>query len=60
SHRKAGDRSKSSVRAIGWVFAWAQSRHTLPGWYGIGSAIAQWVADDPGRRDTLQKMYFEW
>lgn len=60
SHRKAGDRSKSSVRAIGWVFAWAQSRHTLPGWYGIGSAIALWVAEDPSRRDILQKMYFEW
>jgi phosphoenolpyruvate carboxylase len=35
SHRKKGDRSKSSVRAIGWVFAWAQARHTLPAWYGI-------------------------
>ena len=39
SHRKKGDRSKSSVRAIGWVFGWAQARHTLPAWYGIGSAL---------------------
>ena len=60
SHRKVGDRSKSSVRAIGWVFAWAQSRHTLPGWYGIGSAIATWISGDPERRQILQKMYFEW
>lgn len=60
SHRKAGDRSKSSVRAIGWVFAWAQSRHTLPAWYGIGSAIASWIEDNPEHRSLLQKMYVEW
>lgn len=60
SHRKAGDRSKSSVRAIGWVFAWAQSRHTLPGWYGIGSAIAQLLAEDPQRIQTLRQMYIDW
>ncbi|WP_455367017.1 phosphoenolpyruvate carboxylase, partial [Kaarinaea lacus] len=34
SHRKKSDRSKSSVRAIAWVFGWAQSRHTLPASYG--------------------------
>lgn len=55
SHRKTGDRSKSSVRAIGWVFAWAQSRHTLPAWYGIGSAIASWLAEDDSRRKVLRR-----
>ena len=60
SHRKKGDRSKASVRAIGWVFAWAQARHTLPAWYGIGSALSQWVGDDPGRLETLQNLYRDW
>ncbi len=60
SHRKKGDRSKSSVRAIAWVFGWAQSRHTIPAWYGIGSAMAQWAGHDPQRQAQLETMYREW
>ncbi|MGD8568358.1 MAG: phosphoenolpyruvate carboxylase [Gammaproteobacteria bacterium] len=60
SHRKKTDRSKSSVRAIAWVFGWAQSRHTLPAWYGIGSALEQWRGNDPLRLAKLQQMYQEW
>jgi phosphoenolpyruvate carboxylase len=60
SHRKKGDRSKSSVRAIGWVFGWAQSRHTLPAWYGIGSALEKWIGGVPERLARLQKLHREW
>jgi len=60
SHRKKGDRSKSSVRAIGWVFGWAQSRQTLPAWYGIGTALQQWIDNDEARLQTLRDMYQNW
>jgi phosphoenolpyruvate carboxylase len=60
SHRKKGDRSKDSVRAIGWVFAWGQSRHALPAWYGIGAALESWRGNDLGRLAKLQQMYLEW
>jgi phosphoenolpyruvate carboxylase len=60
SHRKKQDRSKNSVRAIGWVFAWAQSRQTFPAWYGIGFSLATWCAGKPERLDTLQTMYRDW
>ncbi|MEJ2508932.1 MAG: phosphoenolpyruvate carboxylase [Gammaproteobacteria bacterium] len=60
SHRKKTDRSKTSVRAIAWVFGWAQSRHTIPAWYGIGSALERWRDSDPGRLAKLQTMYHEW
>jgi len=60
SHRNRTDRSKASVRAIPWVFGWAQSRHTLPAWYGLGSALESWRANDPARLAKLQSMYLEW
>ncbi|MFV2061753.1 MAG: phosphoenolpyruvate carboxylase [Gammaproteobacteria bacterium] len=60
SHRKKSDRSKSSVRAIGWVFAWAQSRHTLPAWFGIGSALDKWIDGRPDKLKKLQEMYSSW
>ncbi|MDX1654851.1 MAG: phosphoenolpyruvate carboxylase [Candidatus Competibacteraceae bacterium] len=60
SHRKKTDRSKYSVRAIPWMFGWGQSRHTLPGWYGVGTALATWRGEDPERLELLQRMYREW
>ena len=60
SHRQKKDRSKQSVRAIAWVFSWAQSRQTFPAWYGIGASFAAWCAGKPERLKTLQNMYQEW
>jgi phosphoenolpyruvate carboxylase len=60
SHRKAVDRSKYSIRAIPWVFGWAQSRHTLPAWYGIGTALESWRSSSSDGLATLRQMYAEW
>jgi phosphoenolpyruvate carboxylase len=42
------------------MFGWGQSRHTLSGWYGIGSALQAWCQNDPKKLETLQHMYREW
>ncbi|WP_180132487.1 phosphoenolpyruvate carboxylase [Rhodoferax sp. BLA1] len=31
------------LRAIPWGFSWGQCRLTLPGWYGFGSAVEQFL-----------------
>ncbi len=58
SHRKKADYSKKSIRAIGWVFGWSQSRQNIPGWYGLGSALEH--AIDNGGLDTLKEMQQHW
>jgi phosphoenolpyruvate carboxylase len=48
------------LRAIPWVFSWMQSRHTLPGWYGLGSAVSEYLQARPGDLETMQQMYRRW
>jgi phosphoenolpyruvate carboxylase len=48
------------LRAIPWVFSWMQSRHTLPGWYGLGAAVTEHVAAHPDDLALLQAMYRDW
>ncbi len=51
--------SVESLRAIPWGFSWMQSRHVLPGWYGVGHALASF-ATSPAALALLQEMYAEW
>jgi phosphoenolpyruvate carboxylase len=60
SHRRKGDMSKSSVRAIPWVFGWSQSRHVMPAWYGIGSSFEQWLKSSSGSLKLLRQMNSQW
>ena len=47
------------LRAIPWGFSWGQCRLLLPGWYGFGSAITEWIRDG-GDVATLQAMFRDW
>ena len=57
--RKASDRIED-LRAIPWVFSWAQCRLMLPGWYGFGTAIETWLAENPDGLETLRRMTVTW
>ena len=57
--RRPSDRIED-LRAIPWVFSWAQCRLMLPGWYGFGSAIAGFLADTPNGLPMLQRMAQRW
>ncbi|WP_018023985.1 phosphoenolpyruvate carboxylase [Corynebacterium ulceribovis] len=46
--------SIADLRAIPWVLAWSQSRTMLPGWFGVGSALKQWIGDDAGSAERLE------
>ncbi|MEO8935341.1 MAG: phosphoenolpyruvate carboxylase [Burkholderiaceae bacterium] len=65
--RKAS-RAIEDLRAIPWSFSWGQSRVGLPGWYGFGTAVEQWLAVDDGfvpkgrkaRLQLLRRMVKSW
>jgi phosphoenolpyruvate carboxylase len=49
------------LRAIPWVFSWAQCRLMLPAWYGFGSAVDAWLQAHPDSgMPFLQSMANEW
>ncbi len=52
------------LRAIPWGFSWGQCRLLLPGWYGLGSAIHQYLhqpgIDEEARLASLREMLLGW
>ena len=57
--RKSSTRIED-LRAIPWVFSWAQARVALPGWYGFGSAVAKLLDEVPAALADLQEMAKDW
>ncbi|MDX2357669.1 phosphoenolpyruvate carboxylase [Dietzia sp. PP-33] len=66
--RPASRKQTSTVddlRAIPWVLSWSQSRVMLPGWFGVGTALRDWVhregtGDADERLSVLRRLYADW
>ena len=53
--------SFEELRAIPWVFSWMQSRQTVPGWFGFGSAVNDYLGGHSmSGLSILREMYQEW
>lgn len=49
------------LRAIPWVFSWSQCRLMLPGWFGFGTAVQQYIKEEgESGLSTLRHLYKEW
>jgi len=58
---RKSSRRIEDLRAIPWVFSWAQCRVMLPGWYGFGAAAGAYAArHGPAGRERLARMWREW
>jgi phosphoenolpyruvate carboxylase len=62
---RKGTSSIEDLRAIPWSFSWGQCRLTLPGWFGFGSAVEQFLdqssaASSKRQLQLLQQMYKDW
>ena len=61
ARRSSGKKDLSSLRAIPWVFSWTQSRFLLPAWYGVGTALRDFLTEHPEEHlKLLRYFYFKW
>jgi phosphoenolpyruvate carboxylase len=61
--RRGGGAKKdlTGLRAIPWVFSWTQTRFLLPAWYGMGTALREFLQAEPEEHlKLLRYFYFKW
>jgi phosphoenolpyruvate carboxylase len=55
---RGGGSGVDAIRAVPWHFAWSQSRHMLPGWFGAGTGLAAMI--ERFGRSLADEMYQRW
>ncbi|WP_100898460.1 phosphoenolpyruvate carboxylase [Nostoc flagelliforme] len=61
ARRPSGKKDLTSLRAIPWVFSWTQTRFLLPSWYGVGTALQEFLNEEPEEHlKLLRYFYVKW
>jgi len=65
ARRQGGKKDLTSLRAIPWVFSWTQTRFLLPAWYGVGTALKDFLYKESERTSQqnlklLRYFYWKW
>ncbi|OKH43114.1 phosphoenolpyruvate carboxylase [Calothrix sp. HK-06] len=61
ARRPSGKKDLTSLRAIPWVFSWTQTRFLLPSWYGVGTALQEFLDEEPKEHmKLLRYFYMKW
>ena len=59
--RRKGKRNLDGLRAIPWVFSWTQTRFLLPSWYGVGTALREFIDENTEEHlEMLRYFYSKW
>lgn len=56
--RRTVSRDISALRAIPWGFGWMQSRHVIPGWFGVGYALENFAGGKGLLREMMEDFPF--
>ena len=61
ARRSSGKKDIGGLRAIPWVFSWTQTRFLLPAWYGVGTALFDFLQQKPEEHlKLLRYFYLKW